>query len=261
MRLKIRLDSKNSVTLPIHYNYTVQGFIYSHLDPVLREKLHNNGISYGKRQYKMFTFSILYPHRIKREHNHWIMQPPLDLYISSYDDNILESFALELIRKKQVNIGKNTLRIDAIMVIVPPEYEQEVIIKTMSPITIHSTQTVNGKRYTNYFSPHDPMFSQKIQENLKRKFRAIFNTSPEEDEDFLELEPIKINSDPAIIYYKDYIIKGWKGIFKLKTSPIYFNLAYLTGLGARNSLGFGMWKPISNSEELRKFRSSENGKH
>lgn len=50
----------------------------------------------------------------------------------------------------------------------------------------------------------------------------------------------------AIIKYKGTVIKGYSGDFILKGNPELIKLAYDTGLGSKNSQGFGcievMWK-------------------
>ncbi len=245
MRIKVRLNAEKPIILPVHYNYIIQGFIYHHLDPVIRNILHERGVPYRKRQYKLFTFSQIFPAKITGEENNWIMQPPLDFYISAYDEKILENFALHLVRKKVVQMGTNTLTVESISAIIPPDYRENLFIKTLSPITIHSTEIKNGKRHTRYYSPHELEFPEKLRENLRRKFVAIHGVYPEEKEDFLKIEPVEVPQRPAVIRYKGFVIVGWKGLYKLTTSPAYFKLSYTTGLGSRNSIGFGMWKPVT----------------
>ena len=245
MRLKIRLNSEESVKLPVHYNFTLQGFIYNYLDPVLSKMLHENGIPYRKRQYKLFTFSQIFPANMSRERDYWIMTPPLDFYVSAYDEKILESFALCLIRNKNIRLGRNVLAVESIGAIVPPNYRENIVIKTLSPITIHSTVTKEDRRFTHYYSPFENKFSEMLRENLRRKFVAVHGVFPEEGEDFFSIVPLDVRKKPVIIRYKGFVIAGWKGLFELRTSPSYFHIAYKTGLGARNSIGFGMWKPVS----------------
>ncbi len=249
MRIKVRFQSDGEVFLPVHYNYIVQSFIYAHLNPVLKNIVHEIGIPYRKRTYKLFTFSIIFPKSYRRVNKTLIMTPPLDLYISAYDDNILESFALSLMRKKEVRLGRNILSLEAIMVILPPEHESEVTIKTISPITTYSTFERQDKKYVHYYSPLEGEFKKKLHDNLRRKYEAIYGTKPEEKDDYFDIIPVEVAENPSIIYYKNYLIKGWKGVFKLKASPAYFRLSYLTGLGSRNSQGFGMWKPIEPRTE------------
>jgi len=56
---------------------------------------------------------------------------------------------------------------------------------------------------------------------------------------------LKVRSwDEKVVLFKDTVIKGWMGIYKLKSHPKILKLAYDTGLGSKNSQGFGMWEVI-----------------
>ena len=58
MRLEIELGFDDKLVLPIHYNNIVQGFIYNNIeDEIFKTFLHEEGFQYGKRSFKLFTFS------------------------------------------------------------------------------------------------------------------------------------------------------------------------------------------------------------
>ncbi|HIE05703.1 MAG TPA: hypothetical protein EYP58_02770, partial [bacterium (Candidatus Stahlbacteria)] len=58
MRIRIIFEPIcDTVTLPIHYHYCLQGFIYRNLKPDLARELHDKGQILGKRRFKMFVFS------------------------------------------------------------------------------------------------------------------------------------------------------------------------------------------------------------
>jgi CRISPR-associated endoribonuclease Cas6 len=60
MRLRIVLNSSNSIKLPKAYNHLLQGFIYKLIDNDLSKFLHTQGYRYGKRSFKLFCFSRLF---------------------------------------------------------------------------------------------------------------------------------------------------------------------------------------------------------
>lgn len=79
MRISIRLESLDGeLTLPVHYNHLVQGMIYQSLDQALAQWLHERGFQYGKRRFKLFTFSrLLSRHRrLDSKGNHHLYRPP-----------------------------------------------------------------------------------------------------------------------------------------------------------------------------------------
>ncbi|MEA1913641.1 MAG: hypothetical protein U9N06_07465 [candidate division WOR-3 bacterium] len=60
MRIRIQfLPVDENVEIPVNYNYLVQSFIYHNISEKLSVFLHNKGYKYGKRLFKMFTFSRL----------------------------------------------------------------------------------------------------------------------------------------------------------------------------------------------------------
>ncbi len=64
MRLRIGLAAREaSIEVPIQYNHLLQGLIYHNLDRALSEWLHEEGHAYGKRRFKLFTFSRLFGKR------------------------------------------------------------------------------------------------------------------------------------------------------------------------------------------------------
>ena len=242
MRLKITFDSDIYIRVPIHYNYQVQSLIYRHLDKALARNLHDEGIPHEKRRYKFFTFSRLFSLKREKDGRYWILHPPITFYISAININILESLANHLVKQQSVEIGNESLYINSIEVIKEPEYTEETIIKVLSPITVYSTfRDNNGKKKTYYYNPHESEFGNKLRENLRRKFVAIYSMEPEEEDDIFRIEPVKVGfKNEVIAKYKGTIIKGWTGIYKIKTSKAYFHIAYNAGLGSKNSQGFGM---------------------
>ncbi len=65
MHIKIKLQpiENNFLTLPLHYNELIQGFIYKNLDSWLASKIHDEGFKdpETERKFKFFTFSRLLP--------------------------------------------------------------------------------------------------------------------------------------------------------------------------------------------------------
>ena len=58
MKLKLVLFStKDYISLPIHYNQTIQGMLYKSLPKFLSDFLHNSGFSYNKRPFRLSILS------------------------------------------------------------------------------------------------------------------------------------------------------------------------------------------------------------
>ena len=50
-----------------------------------------------------------------------------------------------------------------------------------------------------------------------------------------------LEKDKYLTKYKGFFINGWKGIYQLSGERKYLDFLYQTGLGAKNSQGFGMF--------------------
>lgn len=55
MRITIEFSPQpEKLTLPIHYNSLIQGLIYNNLDGLVSDRLHNEGLAFGKRQFRFY---------------------------------------------------------------------------------------------------------------------------------------------------------------------------------------------------------------
>ena len=237
MRITLTFEGiGNSLRVPIHYNHILQGFIYDNISPKLATFLHEQGYVYGKRSFKLFTFSRLYG-KFKLNRDSIEFEFPVRLYIASFD-NHFRSLLRGLIKAGNVRLGERSIRVSSIEVRPEQKFGKEVIINTLCPITVYSTlNTRDGRKKTYYYSPYEKEFSTLILENLRKKFKLIYHKESGTRE--LIIEPLNGKKmSEKIIKYKDFIVKGWLGKFKLKGSPDLISVAYDTGLGSKNSQGF-----------------------
>ncbi len=244
MRIEINLSAETPLILPKSHNHLLQGFIYSLLDPLLRKRLHKEGYPYEKRRFKLFTFSRLLG-KVKMFKEYFQFNPPLKLIISSPKDEILQSLAEGLLKSPEVILGKNTVYIDSINVAARSSFNHEVTIKMLSPVTIRSTlYGADGSKKSYYYSPFEKEFCRLIKENLRKKYKIVFNKNLGHDFEF-SIKPQKVPpSCERIIIYKGTVIKAWMGIYEIKGNPEVIALSYDTGLGAKNSQGFGCWEKL-----------------
>ena len=246
MRIKIQLNAiDKAIILPIHYNATIQGFIYQHLEASLAQWIHDHGWADAKRHLKLFTFSR--PHGTFHRRGGTLYFPEhLTLTIASPMDTLLESLALHLMQTRIVRLGETRAELASIEVIAPAQYQCPVFLKALSPITVYSTlETLEGHKKTYYYAPQEPEFAKQILANLQRKIRAWSGVDISFDD--ANFRPVKVsNRNLVVARYKSTIIKGWTGIYELSASEPYFRMALNAGLGAKNSQGFGfveVWKP------------------
>ena len=240
MRLRLKLISeKGEFTLPCHYNGLIQGFIYRHLDHWLAEELHNRGFKdpLTERKLKLFTFSRLLSKNLSIKEKRITFKGPVSLIISSPYHKFIQSFAQNLLTKGEVYLGSEVLQIESLEVEGIPPYREQIIVRTLSPITIYSTlYTPEGRKKTYYYSPFEKAFEELLLENLRRKLRTWSGI----DQDGGSVRPFRVSSrNERIIIYKDTVIKAWDGLYELRLPEELFKIAFEAGLGAKNSQGFG----------------------
>ena len=140
MRLICEFGFDGILTLPIHYNHLLQGFIYKNLtDDALRTFLHEVGFQKGKRSYKLFTYSrILGKSRFNQKKN--------DFFYSLYDYiSLLSSMNLSRIRAILFQIQLSVFRrkeveLRSIMVKEFSLKEPKIEIRMLSPLVTYPLQ-------------------------------------------------------------------------------------------------------------------------
>jgi len=244
MRLAITFVSEKKVVLPIHYNEVLQGLIYHLLDRALAEKLHNEGFVYQKRRFKLFTFSRIFG-GLEKEGDKFKISSPFKLFISSPYTEMLISLTSNILNNTEIKLDINKVWIKSIEILPTPEIRKEIFIMMLSPLTVYSTiYSPNGKKKTYYYNPSEKKFSILVKENIIKKYKAFYKKMPPSEEFFIE--PVKVEKEnEKIIIYKGFVIKGWMGKFILRGDPELLKLAYDTGLGAKNSQGFGMFEVVN----------------
>ena len=226
--------------LPKSYNHLLQAFFYRHMDEHIATFLHDRGYELGKRRFKLFTFSKIFGKFLKKDEEHVYYKPTFRIYFASPKNEVSISALRNLmLSKKDLFLGNNRIQVLNVEPVVFEDLPEEVEVKAISPIVVYRTPP--GSRYYHYLTPHDGDFYRLLVENLKRKYLLVYGRPFEGD---IEIEPVKVSDrDFKKVVFKGTLIKGWSGIYRLKAPQDVINLAFETGLGAKNSAGFGMVFP------------------
>ena len=243
MKVKFSFESNRNIILPVGFKEILQWFIYSSIKD---EWLHSVGFSKGKRSFKLFCFSeILQKARFIKEKDIFIFPRTISFIVSSPVDWILEKLATGSLINHRINLGGNSVNLKEIAVLKQAEInENEITVKTLSPIEVHSTFEINGRRKTHYYTPFEDDFSRLINDNAKRKWEAFYKEKCPFD---LKIKPIGFNKERIVKFGQKnryVLVKGWSGNFKLYGEPEFLRFIVDAGLGSRNSQGFGMVEVI-----------------
>ncbi|MEK4179489.1 CRISPR-associated endoribonuclease Cas6 [Aeribacillus sp. FSL K6-1121] len=246
MRITLKLrPSTSEISLPLHYQSAVQGMLYNSMrSKYLSDFIHNKGYQKEKRTFKLFTFSrLLGKHELQIDKKQIIFYDEVTCHIGTAFTEMGKELIDHFTNQTELVLGNNKCLIQSIEVENKKIEREEVIIEMLSPITVYSTySSLDGKRKTHYFQPLDPMFSQLVERNFENKYEAIYQQRPLSR---LILEPIEVaRKDKVVTKFKDFYVTAWLGRYRLKSSPEYLTFLYNTGLGGRNSQGFGMFHII-----------------
>lgn len=243
MRLLVELSCNgNDIHLPVHYNHQIQAAIYGALDPELAGFLHTKGFEVGGRSFKLFTFSRLLG-EYKLAGQDITFKSPVKLVVCSPVDQFCQSLLNGLISKDSIQLGPVRLKVESVKVEKPMVEEDVLKLRLLSPVVAYSTlMKPEGSKYTCYFQPGEKEFTRVAGENLRKKYRALFNAEPPDGE--FEVKCLK---EPRlhILQYKGLSIKGYLGPLQLKGPRELLQMALDAGLGSKGSLGFGCGEMVN----------------
>ena len=239
MQITVKLI-KDKITLPIASCETIQGLIYKALseDPLYSESVHEKGKRFDGRKFKLFTFADL---KGKYETGDGVIMYSSEvvLTVRSSDSYIIQLLFLYFNKNEYVRLGNNSVAVGEVRLEDTHIFENRVTVRTLSPITVYRTEA-NG--HTVYFSPDDGHFCDAIVSNARRKWASRFGS----DEGF----SLRVTTCEGARYikratrFKTTFITAWHGRFVLEGTPQVIDFLYQTGLGSKNSQGFGMFEIV-----------------
>lgn len=233
--LVITLWAEPPLTLPIDYNSTVQGALYA----CWREKfpaLHDQGFSSGHKTFRMFTFSPLLGASVIKEDRISFLGA-ITLEVRSISSELVDALAGHLILHRVLRLGKRDLPVVDLRSADRLIFQPSTTIHAVAPITVHRTID----RRTVYYSPFDKMFSTLLCDNLKSKLRA----AGRDDDVTLVCRPVNGTIREISAQFRETKIVGYSGDFLVAADSSSTEFLYYTGIGDRNSQGFGMFEILN----------------
>lgn len=235
MRIDLRLVPKGAseIKLPRDNLYMVQAMLYNLIEKSTTKR---------NQKLELFAFSWLKGHGGSRKSGQSIIfRPPLTFVITSPMRSVMEHLAGEDLGSKRLRLGQADLECRDVKVYEPEVMGNSIEIKTLSPVTVFSTEKREGKMdLINYYSPSDTEFSAKIDADLRNKYGVLFSGEiPSSDP--VTITPLgEPRKQTARFRSKDLeAVTGWWGNFKLEGPQELLQLALDAGIGHKNSTGWG----------------------
>jgi CRISPR-associated endoribonuclease Cas6 len=252
MKFKITLNrTGKQCMLPMDYQYYLSAWIYKVIwkaDPEFSSFLHTEGYTSGYKQFKLFNYSPLNfgrPVFWKEKALFEIHTNQLFLSVSFHLAEAAEKFIIGLFNNQQVYVGDQFNGLELVVSQVErlhePEFTTTMNYRAVSPVVISLKE--DNDKYAQYLSPVDVEYTGLLRGNLWTKYNSIPNsTAPPEGPDFQFV--LKSEPKSKLITIKPFTaeqskVRGFVFDFSL-TCPVQLHrLIHNTGIGEKNSMGFG----------------------
>lgn len=239
MQLVVQIRLKKPLSLPINYNHILQAVIYRALSimPDYSQFLHAGGFTRGQRKYKIFQFSQLDGEEYKIREKRITFYSYVSFEVRSPEPLLIRLLA-DSIWNEGITFGEKTFTDIQMELYDYTVEESELIIRMKSPLTVYSTDLETNRSY--YYNPEEPEFYELVNDNFYRKYQAYYGVLPSSA---VKMEKVENSSTRKIVTrYKGSYINAWYGTFQLKGKRKYLDFLYQTGVGSKNSQGFGMFE-------------------
>lgn len=232
MQIHLTLKCKEPFTVPLNYNYQLQSAIYAKLAEIgASDFWHDTGFGDGKQKFKSFVFGPLSGNYIIENKN-----ITFDGKIHIELRSPVFEFCDELQRSLEINpaIKLFDTHLEVCDAVLTNRHinNSQVVFTSLSPIVIHSTLP---DKSTVYLSPDDDDFIRRIQNNYRKKFQTFYNCDAPE----IRLK-ISGKSQKVVTSYKKTWITGYKCKITAEGHFAALEFLYNSGLGEKNSQGFGL---------------------
>jgi len=259
MRFKLTLSLTNSFgkKLPLNYQYEQSAAIYRILAQANEEYtiwLHENGYKLASgKSFKLFSYSRFEVERyriLKQTAELEILSDNVVWYISFLPEKSTEQFIVGIFNNQQFEVGtrKSNVRfqVQSVELMPPPIFSEKMSYETLSPICLALRQL---EGYDKYIAPNHSEATRLIKQNLLDKYLALTGNEFSSDEFPFAVE---ILNEPKsnLIHIKSGTpqaskVRGFMCNIRL-TAPVELQkIAYETGIGSKNSIGFGMVREVN----------------
>lgn len=267
MRLRITLRPlQRNCSIPLNYSYYLSTVIYHWIEISSKEYadfLHNNGytIDGTVKRFKHFCFSqLVVPQRRIINGRLIIESPRIDWYVSMPVEKSLEHLVIGIFEKKELYIEQKECRfvVDQVEILPEPSWTRQMKFRMMSPTTASTQDVHNGSLGIHYLTQDDNRIESALQKNIINKYISLYGQPPEDtefrctfDEKFIENMSRKGKKITKLITIKEgheeeSKVRGFLCPVTIEGNPQLIKLAYESGLGEKNSMGFGMLEILND---------------
>ena len=235
MQIFLTLRPENQLVIPLSYNYQLQSALYSLLGKIGESGFWHDFGFVGASRYKGFCFGELKgKYTFERESNKRKYHGDVSLEIRGHSFEFIDTLQRAIETYPRIKLFDTDIEITAASLGNRHFSSGRRIVETETPVVIHKT-LADG--FVDYATPDVSAFYYGICGNAAKKFETI--TGDKADE--MRIRPAG-EFKKTVAKYKGSYINGYTGAFEIDTSIKMLEFLYNTGLGEKNSQGFGFIK-------------------
>ena len=233
MQLHLQFQCEH-LCLPAAYRHYVQSMLYNALRLLPGyDRVHDSGDAF-----KLFTFGQL-EGTYTLCNREILFQNGVSLEVRSTDNAMLMGLFSLFVAGSRWQLGRNTLTVANARLENARVQTASLAVATCSPIVAYVT-LADGK--TVFYSPQEEEFYRLVAANARKKW--VLRGGAEADFSFRITPLPQPRFQKQVTSFKTTRITAWSGHFLLEGSPAVLDLLYHTGLGAKSSQGFGMFRVL-----------------
>lgn len=224
----------HTLSLPFAHFKILQGFAYSlmSIDSTLAAEVHDRRFP-DKKAFKFFCFTDLNG-RYALRNGGVIYKDCFQWELRSADDRIIDAAVLSVEKSSLVTINRHPCEVLSYEIRKKRFSVNTVDFQMNTPIVVYHTEQSGFVRYFNSFEQE---FFERVSKNIQNKFE-MFCDKPLSGGVNIECNAPS-DKDKCVTRYEKSIITAWYGKYRVTAEPEVLDFIWHTGLGSKNSMGFG----------------------
>ena len=232
---------RDFIRVPRANLHLFQALIYNVMPKEHASFLHDEGYLIKGKHLKLFAMSWpISETQPTFEENAIRFPSPVKIVISTPILDIIDGITGSILKSGVLRIGNNAVTCSKVEAEQQKVTKNFITVNTLSPVTCYTKTERNGKPYTQYYNHDEQEFENLIYNNLILKFQAL---NPEK---MLPKGRVTVTSI-GDLYERlsrfsekaPFPVIGWSGKFRLKGPAELLQIALDSGIGAKNSGGWG----------------------
>lgn len=212
----------------------LQGLAYSLIghDRALAQEIHDRSYP-DKKSFKFFCFSDIIG-RYQNNGEKLIYKSTITWELRSADDRVINAAEQYVSANSAVKIGNQLCRIISYEMREKHFCTDTLTVRMNTPIVVYHTE---ASGFVRYFHPYEQAFCDAVINNIKNKYEMFYDKPLPGDVAFINKK--LSDKDKCITHYEKSVITAWYGEYQITASPEILDFIWHTGLGGKNSMGFG----------------------